>query len=73
MDNLVKVDGYPGFAKDKSSGAILNINSNEIARRKEIKQRQRELVAQHKQEIQELKDEISEIKSLLYSIVENNK
>ena len=68
--DLIKVDGQPGFAKDKKSGAILNINSTEIERRKEIKRRQRELAEQRDNEIAQLKNEVSEIKSLLYKLIE---
>ena len=34
--NLVKVEGHAGLARDKNTGAILNINSNEIDRIKEM-------------------------------------
>lgn len=70
MDKLIKVDGHSGFARDPKSGAILNINSTEIERRKEIKRRQRELAEQRDNEIAQLKDEVSEIKSLLYKLIE---
>jgi hypothetical protein len=40
---LIKVEGQPGLARDKNTGAILNINSSEVQRIKELRQNQREL------------------------------
>jgi hypothetical protein len=34
--DLIKVDGHSGLARDKKTGAILNINSTEIDRIKEL-------------------------------------
>lgn len=62
----IKVDGEAGFVRDKSTGAILNINKNEIAAARERK-RQRKL---KEQELQDLKNEVSEIKELLVKLIE---
>ena len=62
----IKVDGEAGFVRDASTGAILNINKNEIAAARERK-RQRKL---KEQELQDLKNEVSEIKELLVKLIE---
>ena len=53
----IKVDGEAGFVRDASTGAILNINKNEIAAARERK-RQRKLKEQ------ELQEELSRLKNL---------
>jgi len=65
MDKI-KIDGHPGLARDKETGAILNINRNEIqiARERKVLRKQKE------QEFENLKNEVSEIKELLLKLVE---
>jgi len=62
----IKIDGHPGLVRDKNSGAILNINSNEINLARERKA----LRKQKDQEFENLKNEVSEIKELLLKLVE---
>ena len=62
----IKVDGHQGFVKDTTTGAILNINNNEI----EAAQRRKALRLQEKQDIENLKTEVSDIKSMLTKIIE---
>ena len=62
----IKIDGHPGLVRDKNSGAILNINSNEIEAARERKA----LRKQKDQEFENLKNEVSEIKELLLKLVE---
>ena len=68
--NLIKVEGQPGLARDKKTGAILNINSTEISRIKELRANQRELKKAEKEEINQLKSDVAEIKMILSKIVE---
>ena len=68
MDNerFVPVEGSSSLVRDKSTGAIVNINKKEMqaARlRKEQKQKQQ-------QEIDQLKTDVSDIKQMLQQIVE---
>tara|TARA_B100000282_G_C31546479_1_gene405430 strand:+ start:242 stop:451 length:210 start_codon:yes stop_codon:yes gene_type:complete len=62
----IKVDGHQGFVKDTTTGAILNINNNEI----EAAKRRKALRLQEKQDIENLKTEVSDIKSMLTKIIE---
>jgi|SaaInl3SG_22_DNA_1037383.scaffolds.fasta_scaffold156306_2 hypothetical protein len=62
----INVEGHPGLVRDTNSGAILNINSNEIQSARERKQ----LRKQKDQEFENLKNEVSEIKELLLKLVE---
>ena len=66
MMNLKKIAGHDGYARDESSGAVININSNEIraARERKILRKQKE------QEIVDLKNEVGEIKNMLNKLIE---
>jgi len=62
----MKVKDHPGLVRDLNSGAILNINTEEIERARERKK----LRKQKDQEFEDLKNEVSEIKELLLKLVE---
>lgn len=62
----INVEGHPGLVRDTNSGAILNINSNEIQAARERKK----IRKQKDQEFENLKNEVSEIKELLLKLVE---
>ena len=68
--DLIKVEGHSGLARDKNTGAILNINSNEIERIKELRRNQREFKKSQEQEINQLKSDVSEIKMMLSKLIE---
>ena len=68
--DLIKLQGQPRLARDKKTGAILNINSTEISRVKELRTNQRELKRAEKEEINQLKSDVAEIKMILSKIVE---
>ena len=70
---MIPVDGKPGLARDPNSGAILNINSDEIkaarARKRARKQeelKQKQLV----EDVETLKQDMSDIKNMLLTIKE---
>ena len=70
---MIPVEGKPGLARDPNSGAILNINSDEIkaarARKRARKQeelKQKQLV----EDVETLKQDMSDIKNLLLTIKE---
>ncbi len=63
--SYVKVEGHHGFVRDET-GAILNINKEEIKAAQERKARRK----QEKNEFDELKNEVSDIKKMLTKIVE---
>ena len=64
-ERYIQVEGNSGLVRDRTTGAILNVNSTEIqkARLRKKKEKQQEL------EIQELKKDVSEIKVLLKQLV----
>jgi hypothetical protein len=68
--DLIKVEGQPGLARDKNTGAILNINSTEISRIKELRANQRVLKKAEKEEINQLKSDVEQIKMMLSQIIE---
>jgi hypothetical protein len=61
-----KIKGDTSFVRDTTTGAILNINSNELDQARERKT----LRKQKEQEFENLKNEVSEIKELLLKLVE---
>jgi hypothetical protein len=67
---LIKVEGHPGLARDPNTGAILNINSTEISRIKELRTNQRDLKKAEKEEINQLKSDVEQIKMMLSQIIE---
>tara|TARA_Y100000385_G_scaffold291913_1_gene373929 strand:+ start:12854 stop:13063 length:210 start_codon:yes stop_codon:yes gene_type:complete len=62
----LKVEGNSNLVRDTSTGAILNINKDEIsaARKRKLERRQKE------QEFDNLKDEVGDIKKMLTQIIE---
>jgi len=64
--NYVKVEGHKGYIRDKSSGAILNTNKEEI---EAAKKRKAERLSKDR-ELSDLKDEVGDIKKMLTKIVE---
>jgi len=63
--SYVKVEGHHGFVRDET-GAILNINKEEIKAAQERKAKRK----QKENELNELKNEVSDIKKMLTKIVE---
>jgi len=61
-----KVDGHESLVRDLSTGAILNINKDEIsaARKRKLERRRKE------KEFEDLKNEVSDIKIMLTKIIE---
>jgi len=68
MSEYIKVDGHSNLVRDKSSGAIININSTEFEKARLAKQAKK----RQEQELQDLKHEVSEIKSLLLKLIEKS-
>ena len=62
----LKVEGNHNLVRDTSTGAILNINKDEIsaARKRKLERKQKE------KEFEELKNEVGEIKNMLNQIIE---
>lgn len=70
---LVKTNGPPNLRKDLDTGAVVNINSNEIARARYVKQLRKQKDAEEqalRNEVSELRDEIGQIKSILQKLEE---
>ncbi len=66
MKNYIPVSGNRSFARDEKTGAIVNINTEEI---KEARNR-KAAKNKEKEEFQQLKTEVAEIKQLLKQLVE---
>jgi len=73
MAKYARVDGNPNLVRDKVSGAILNINNNEIKRargRKKLWQEEKEKTETLTSDVDSLKQDVQEIKNLLRQILE---
>jgi uncharacterized FlaG/YvyC family protein len=69
----MNVKGNPGLVRDKHTGAIVNINSNEIQqarKRKKLWQQEKEKTESLANEVKDLKQDMDEIKSLLRQVLE---
>jgi hypothetical protein len=70
---MIKVEGHSNLRRDPNSGAIININKDELssARSRKIQQKRKEREdKQLKADVETLQNEISDIKQLLTQIVE---
>ena len=66
MNKYIKVDGHPGLVRDRSSGAILNTNHNEMdnaRRRKNAWKKQQE-------ELNSLREDVAAMKAMLSQLLE---
>jgi len=62
----LKVEGNSNLVRDTSTGAILNINKDEIsgARKRKLERRQKE------KDFEDLKNDVTEMKSMLQKLIE---
>lgn len=70
---LIAVKDEPDWARDKESGALININKSEIQNAREQKKRrlqQKKEEQNLKAKVDKLESDISDIKSLLSTIAE---
>ncbi len=60
------VEGHSSLVRDASTGAILNINKDEIsaARRRKLERKQKE------KDFEDLKNDVTEMKSMLQKLIE---
>ena len=64
--SYIKVEGHSNLVRDTSTGAILNINKDEISasRKRKLERKQKE------KEFEDLKNEVGDIKNMLTKIIE---
>lgn len=65
MSKYLKVDNAPGFVRDRETGAILSINTDELNAAK----RRKAARMKEKQELQTLRKDVDDIKSMLTQIL----
>ena len=69
---LIPVNDNPNLARDVNSGAILNINKQEVERARQRKAQRaasRSKAQQLEQKVEVLSDEISDIKQMLQTLL----
>ena len=66
-ENLIKVEGHPGYYRDMKTGAIVNMNKSAL----EAAKAQKEKRIKDEQEIQELKNDVKEMKELLKHLIDS--
>lgn len=64
-DKLLPVEEHPMLRKSKTTGAVINVNSDEISAARERKRRLHE----DKERIAGLENDVSEIKQLLLQLI----
>ena len=64
--NYIMVEGSSNLARDPNTGAIVNINKDDIAKAREAKNKRKN----KDKEFEDLKNEVGEIKELLHKLVE---
>ena len=72
-EQYMKIHDEIGYVKDTISGAILNINKNEVEaarERKKLRKQQEQELEIMKETVQDLKNEMNEVKELLSKIAE---
>jgi hypothetical protein len=73
QQDLITVYGHSGLARDKKTGAIININSTDIEKAKLIKSIKRKAAHDNENlqsEVKTLQNEVTDIKILLNKILE---
>ena len=66
MSRFMKVEGHNDLVRDKESGAILNININELEQRRKIKAARKK----KDDEVASLKKEVGDLKRMLAQVLE---
>jgi tetrahydromethanopterin S-methyltransferase subunit B len=72
-NEYIKIEDEVGYVKDTRTGAILNINRNEVEaarERKKLRKLQEQELEEMKETVHDLKNEMSEVKQLLNKIAE---
>ena len=64
----LRIEGNSNYVRDTKSGAIININTSEFEKMKQIRENRKK----KDNEIVELQNEVSEIKSLLKQLLEKS-
>jgi predicted phosphodiesterase len=73
QQDLITVYGHSGLARDKKTGAIININSTDIEKAKLVKNIKRKAAHDNENlqsEVKTLQNEVTDIKILLNKILE---
>ena len=68
MDILIGVEGHPNLARNKKSGAIVNINKSSIRDARKAKAARKK----NSERVDHLEYEMSQIKDLLQQLVDKN-
>tara|TARA_Y100001938_G_C7847145_1_gene308988 strand:+ start:39 stop:266 length:228 start_codon:yes stop_codon:yes gene_type:complete len=72
-EKLSRIEGYDGFRKDESTGAIINVDQSAWKAAKDrakAAQRSRDEIRDQAREINNLKCEMHEIKSMLQTLLD---
>lgn len=75
MSRFVSVEGFPGFVRDRTTNAILNMDTfaiEEARRRKAIRKEKRNEEQTLKNKVEKIESDMEEIKELLKTLLNNN-
>ena len=68
MNKYIKVDGYNGLARDRHSGAIINVDSTGMAKARNRKKVWKE----QQEELETLRNDVAMMKQMMQQILEGN-
>lgn len=74
-DKYQKVEGSESFFRDPNNGAILNVNSDEIRRARQLKAERKKKALEFesvKDDVESMKQDMADIKGLLQELVKKN-
>lgn len=76
MNKYQRVEGHSNLVRDKSTGAILNTNTTEIARAKKLKEarlQETKKLESLSDRVDSLQNDMIQIKDLLFRLIEDKK
>jgi len=76
MNKYQRVEGHSNLVRDKSTGAILNTNTTEIARAKKLKEarlQETKKLESLSDRVDSLQNDMNQIKDLLFRLIEDKK
>lgn len=74
-DKYQKVEGSESYFRDPNNGAILNVNSDEIRKARQLKAERKKKALEFesvKEDVEKMKHDMADIKGLLQRLVEKN-
>ena len=66
MNKYIHVDGHPGLVRDRNTGAIINLNEDEMRQARKRKN----MWKQQQEELNSLREDVAAMKAMLSQLLE---